>query len=184
MTTSQIHAWSHDRCRTLPASVPLGRVAFVRDGRPVIEPVGITVTDDAVRLRAGRTPRADLTDGRRIAPAAGRRRRDRTGPAVNRRRGASAVLAGTLVLALTACAPAANSFAETAALPGFWLGLWHGFICPITFLVSLFNDHVGVYEVRNDGHWYDFGFVSGILLAASVFHSPHYARSRPGRRTS
>jgi len=95
---------------------------------------------------------------------------------------ASAVLAVGLVLLLAACAPAANAYAETAARPGFWLGLWHGFICPITFLVSLFNDHVGVYEVRNDGHWYDFGFVFGILLAATVFHGPRYARSRGDRR--
>ena len=101
---------------------------------------------------------------------------------MNRRRGASAVLAIALVLLLAACAPAANSFAETATRAGFWLGLWHGVICPITFLISLFNDHVGVYEVRNDGHWYDFGFVFGILLAASVFHGPRYARSRRDRR--
>ncbi|MEU0535795.1 hypothetical protein [Amycolatopsis tolypomycina] len=101
---------------------------------------------------------------------------------MNRRRAASAALVVALVLVLAACAPAANTYAEAAARPGFWLGLWHGFICPITFLVSLFNDHVGVYEVRNDGHWYDFGFVFGILLAASVFHGPGYARSRSDRR--
>jgi hypothetical protein len=30
---------------------------------------------------------------------------------------------------------------------GFWLGLWHGIICPVTFLISLFNDNVNIYEV-------------------------------------
>ena len=103
-----------------------------------------------------------------------------TGTGIRRR----AVLATGLVLTLVlaACAPAANTFAAPAARPGFWLGLWHGFICPITFLVSLFDDHVGVYEVHNDGHWYDFGFVLGILVAASVFHGPRYARGRSAAR--
>ena len=81
-----------------------------------------------------------------------------------------------------ACVAAQAAGAVAPGAPGFWLGLWHGFICPITFLVSLFNDHVGIYEVHNDGHWYDFGFVFGILLAATVFHGPRYARSRGDRR--
>ncbi|MGW4527309.1 hypothetical protein [Amycolatopsis sp. NPDC004378] len=95
-----------------------------------------------------------------------------------RHRGALAGVVTASALLLTACVPGGNTFAATTAGPGFWLGLWHGFICPITFLVSLFNEHVGVYEVHNDGHWYDFGFVLGIVIAASVFHSPTYARRR------
>lgn len=50
---------------------------------------------------------------------------------------------------------------------GFWTGVWHGLILPITFLVSLFTDSVGVYEVRNSGGWYDFGFLVGVVLAFS-----------------
>ena len=50
---------------------------------------------------------------------------------------------------------------------GFWLGLWHGVITPITFVVSLFTDDVSIYEVRNSGNWYDFGFVLGIAAAFS-----------------
>ncbi|WP_370962532.1 hypothetical protein [Amycolatopsis sp. cg9] len=98
-----------------------------------------------------------------------------------RRLVAAGVVVGLGAL-LAGCAPAANSAAGTALLPGFWLGLWHGFSCPVTFLVSLFDEHVGVYEVHNNGHWYDFGFVSGILLAASVFHGPQYTRRRSPRR--
>ncbi|MDX6291150.1 MAG: hypothetical protein QOH50_225 [Kribbellaceae bacterium] len=40
-------------------------------------------------------------------------------------------------------------------------------ICPIAFLVSLFNDHANIYEVHNNGNWYNFGFILGILIAAS-----------------
>jgi len=44
---------------------------------------------------------------------------------------------------------------------GFWGGLWHGFIAPISFFVSLFSDKVAMYAVNNNGGWYDFGFVLG-----------------------
>lgn len=39
-------------------------------------------------------------------------------------------------------------------------------ISPIAFLISLFVDTVHMYEVHNNGGWYNFGFVlgSGILF--------------------
>jgi hypothetical protein len=45
---------------------------------------------------------------------------------------------------------------------GFWAGLWHGLISPITFLVSLFSNNVRIYETNNRGRWYDFGFIIGV----------------------
>ena len=45
---------------------------------------------------------------------------------------------------------------------GFLAGLWHGLICPVTFIVSLFNPKVRIYEQNNNGGWYDFGFVVGV----------------------
>ena len=66
-------------------------------------------------------------------------------------------------LALTACAhQAATAIAPTA--PGFFAGLWHGFIFPVAWLVSLFNSDVAVYAVPNDGGWYDFGYFLGIVV--------------------
>ena len=44
---------------------------------------------------------------------------------------------------------------------GFFGGLWHGFIAPFSFFVSLFMDDVALYAVNNNGSWYDFGFVLG-----------------------
>jgi hypothetical protein len=44
---------------------------------------------------------------------------------------------------------------------GFLAGLWHGFISPITFWVSLFVEGVRIYETHNKGRWYDFGFLIG-----------------------
>jgi hypothetical protein len=69
-------------------------------------------------------------------------------------------------VALAACAPGPNDVAEASAphAAGFWLGLWHGVISPVTFVISLFNDHVNLYEVHNDGNWYNFGFVLGVSV--------------------
>ena len=75
------------------------------------------------------------------------------------------VLGLLVVLVLAACAPGANPDVGLAApdgdVAGFWLGLWHGIIAPITFVISLFTDNVNLYEVHNNGNWYDFGFVLG-----------------------
>lgn len=84
---------------------------------------------------------------------------------LNRRLGALAVTAALLV-PLSACAAGPNTAAGTGEEPaGFWLGLWHGIIVPVTFVISLFTDSVSVYEVSNNGNWYDFGFFLGIMLA-------------------
>lgn len=73
-----------------------------------------------------------------------------------------------VVLALTSCAAGANEAAGgRGADAGFLYGLWHGFITPVTFLVSLFSDSVGIYEVDNDGAWYDFGYVLGLSVIFS-----------------
>jgi hypothetical protein len=45
---------------------------------------------------------------------------------------------------------------------GFWGGLWHGMIAPLTFLISLFAEGVSIYETNNNGRWYEFGFMLGI----------------------
>lgn len=45
---------------------------------------------------------------------------------------------------------------------GFWVGLWHGIIAPLMFLIGLFNEDVSMYETENNGRWYDFGFLIGI----------------------
>lgn len=71
-----------------------------------------------------------------------------------------------LAVVVAACAPGPNPEVGTAAadgdVAGFWLGLWHGLVAPITFVVSLFTGDVNVYEVHNNGNWYNFGFVLGL----------------------
>jgi hypothetical protein len=79
--------------------------------------------------------------------------------------GSKVLKVALLVLALAVlagCAAGPNPMTGKPPDAGFWLGLWQGLIAPITFVISLFNDHVSVYEVNNNGNWYDFGFVLGL----------------------
>jgi hypothetical protein len=45
---------------------------------------------------------------------------------------------------------------------GFLAGLWHGLILPITFIISLFDSDIRIYETNNNGGWYDLGFLLGV----------------------
>lgn len=58
--------------------------------------------------------------------------------------------------------PAANTQGAGELVAGFWLGLWHGIITVPAFVVGLFEPAVRVYEVHNNGNWYDLGFMLGI----------------------
>lgn len=82
-----------------------------------------------------------------------------------------------LALLLASCAATQPSAVPHIDAPGFWKGLWHGFIAPITFIISLFSEHVRIYAFPNAGRWYDFGFMLGI----SGFSGGIFAGSR--RRT-
>jgi len=72
-----------------------------------------------------------------------------------------------LVVTLVAlgCAPGNerwDQYLSPGNLAGFWAGVWHGFIIIITFIVSLFTDEVGLYEVNNTGWPYNLGFLLGL----------------------
>ncbi len=79
------------------------------------------------------------------------------------------VMVGLLALALVVLAgcvagpnPQVNTPDEQGHVAGFWQGLWHGIIAPVTFVISLFSKNVHVFEVHNNGNWYVFGFLLGI----------------------
>lgn len=89
------------------------------------------------------------------------------------------LLALATLFLLSACAAHGVPTASGPEVPGFWQGLWHGLISPITFLISLFNDQVGVYAAPNAGNWYDAGFMIGI---SSVFSSTARGGAQAGNR--
>jgi hypothetical protein len=78
------------------------------------------------------------------------------------------VAVALLSLLLAGCAPGPNSLTGSAGpqgkAAGFWLGLWHGLIAPVTFIISLFSDRVEMFEVHNNGGWYSFGFLLGMMI--------------------
>lgn len=73
---------------------------------------------------------------------------------------------------LTGCAASPNEMVGTQTgfqgVAGFWLGLWHGMIAGLAFIISLFEPSVGVYEIHNNGNWYNLGFLLGIGAFAGI----------------
>ena len=71
------------------------------------------------------------------------------------------------LLVLAGCAAGPNTLINSGAadeIAGFWRGIWHGIIAPIAFIISLFSDKINIYEVHNNGGWYNFGFLLGLCV--------------------
>jgi hypothetical protein len=68
---------------------------------------------------------------------------------------------------LASCAPGPNNLTGTPneknAIAGFWQGVWQGFIAPFVFVISLFKRDLNIYEVHNNGAWYNFGYLFGVM---------------------
>ena len=80
----------------------------------------------------------------------------------HRSRTALFLLLAFAALCLTACLPGDGR--NTAAQPaGFWTGIWHGWIAPVSLVVGLFKHGIRVYEAHNTGWWYDAGFYIAII---------------------
>ena len=67
---------------------------------------------------------------------------------------------------------------QKGKVSGFWKGLWHGIISPITFIISIFTRNVRFYEVHNSGFWYNLGFVIG----AGILFNGGFFGARRGKR--
>jgi hypothetical protein len=67
------------------------------------------------------------------------------------------------IILLTACAVQSGPVVQSGA-PGFWLGVWHGFVFPFAFIGSIFKPDIAVYAVPNNGAWYNFGYFVGIVF--------------------
>lgn len=65
-------------------------------------------------------------------------------------------------LVLTGCAtqPAPSG----TGLPGFWMGLAHGFLIFFSMIGSLFTE-IRIYAFPNSGNFYDLGYLVGAMLS-------------------
>ncbi len=70
------------------------------------------------------------------------------------------LLLGFILFAIVSCAhqPEPNAYAP----PGFFSGIWHGFIIIFSFIASIFSE-VRIYAFPNSGFWYDFGYLIGLF---------------------
>jgi hypothetical protein len=94
------------------------------------------------------------------------------------------LIAAAAAVLLAGCEPGPNELrgvpSSKGVVAGFWRGLWNGATAPITFIVSLFDRNTRIYEVHNNGNWYDFGFVLGLSMAFGGGAGGASARRRRG----
>jgi len=68
----------------------------------------------------------------------------------------------SILLLLTACMPHPTT-AIKAPPAGFFRGVWHGWIAPLSLIIGFFSDATRIYEPNNTGWWYDFGFYIAVI---------------------
>ncbi|MCK5762496.1 MAG: hypothetical protein KAH05_00090 [Clostridiales bacterium] len=67
-----------------------------------------------------------------------------------------------IMILLTGCLPGNDKY-EFYRSAGFLSGIWHGWLAPLSLIISFFNGNVHMYEINNTGFWYDFGFYMAII---------------------
>ena len=99
----------------------------------------------------------------------------------SRTRGIAAV-AGIIVLValLSSCMPG-DGRNSTAKPANFLMGIWHGWIAPVSVIVGIFNKSIRVYEPNNTGWWYDFGFYMAIVSGFGGLSLSRKAKKRMDR---
>ena len=66
------------------------------------------------------------------------------------------------IMLLTSCTPGGGAN-NPDDLAGFFMGIWHGWIAPVSLFMGFFNPEIRIYEIHNTGWWYDFGFYMAII---------------------
>lgn len=72
------------------------------------------------------------------------------------------ILGVLLLILMTSCAT--NEPVDeclTGKTYGFFWGIWHGIIAPISLVISLFDEEVVMFAVNNSGFFYGLGFLIG-----------------------
>jgi hypothetical protein len=67
-----------------------------------------------------------------------------------------------LVLTLSGCIPGDGH--NTARNPaGFFWGIWHGWVAPVSLIIGIFDGRIRIYESANGGWLYDLGYYIAVI---------------------
>jgi len=78
------------------------------------------------------------------------------------KKGPVLLTAAVLAVVLAGCFPGTSTY--TLREPaGFFSGIWHGWIAPISLIVGFFNRDIRIYETYNTGWWYDLGYYIAVI---------------------
>jgi hypothetical protein len=67
-----------------------------------------------------------------------------------------------VMILMTGCLPG-NVKYDIKDPAGFLSGIWHGWLAPISLILSFFSDGIHMYEEVNTGVYYDLGFYMAII---------------------
>ncbi|MRJ46340.1 hypothetical protein [Fundicoccus ignavus] len=87
-------------------------------------------------------------------------------------------LASLLMILLSGCVPGDGSYTDENRAGFFW-GIWHGWLAPVSLIMGIFNNQLRVYETLNTGWWYDLGFYMAII---SGFGSLSFFRKKETKK--
>lgn len=72
------------------------------------------------------------------------------------------ILIVTILFLFSSCIPGDGTYSSDNPA-GFFSGVWHGWIAPLSLIMGLFNSNIKLYETFNTGWWYSFGFYIAII---------------------
>jgi len=67
-----------------------------------------------------------------------------------------------VLLTLSGCIPG-DGTSSVSNSAGFLWGIWHGWLAPLSLIISIFDKNIHMYEVFNSGFWYDLGYYMAII---------------------
>jgi len=70
----------------------------------------------------------------------------------------------SLAISMPGPNPLSNTADANERVASVLLGIWHGFISPVTMSLSFINPDLQMYEVHNDGSPYNLGFLFGAAI--------------------
>lgn len=67
-----------------------------------------------------------------------------------------------IIIGTTGCIPQ-DVPDESDDRAGFFSGIWHGWIAPVSLILSFFNGKYTIYNAYNTGFTYDLGFYMAVI---------------------